>query len=474
MAPSVSLCLLGVLLVLAGDEVIALSRNSVRGDMVMEEEELFGLFEVLGALLDDPEWAQVHPQPCTDTPWPGVQCELADDPPIFHVTKIHVGPDIINPPCKTTAHLSSSLQKLPYLKVLSIFSCFVTSDPVILSPTLFENLSSLEHLALGSNPALSGQIPSSLGHITSLRVLTLSQNNLRGNIPQELGGLLNLEQLDLSYNNLSGEIPEEIGRLKSLTIMDVSWNSLEGQVPYSLGQLNLLQKIDLGSNKLVGRVPADLGKLKRLVLLDLSHNFINGPMPVTLSGLVQLQYLILDDNPINSGIPLFAVSLKRLTSISLSGCGLTGPIPNSLSSLKNLTALSLDNNSLTGTVPPSLGSLPNLDQLNVSNNQLSGELLLPEKFIGRLGKRLDVRGNSRLCTSNKRNFSFYLETPACLDKIGNGDHKICPEQNQDEAKGMQSSSWFHGKMKSSNNGVAFSDQKHLLCTFLLSFLSFFL
>ncbi|KAF2305454.1 hypothetical protein GH714_005476 [Hevea brasiliensis] len=461
MAPSVSLCLLGVLLVLAGNEVmIALSRNSDGGDTVMEEEELLGLFKVFGALLDDPEWARVHPQPCTDTPWPGVQCELAEDPPIFHVTKIHIGPDIINPPCKTTAHLSSSLQKLPYLKVLSIFNCFVTSDPVILSPTLFETLSSLEHLALGSNPALCGQIPSSLGHIASLRVLSMSQNNLRGNIPHELGGLLNLEQLDLSYNNLSGEIPEEIGGLKSLTILDVSWNSLEGQVPYSLGQLNLLQKMDLGSNKLLGRIPQNLGKLKSLLLLDLSHNFMNGPMPVTLSGLEQLQYFILDHNPINSEIPLFVGSLKRLASISLSGCGLTGPIPYSLSSLKNLTALSLDNNSLIGTIPPSLGSLPNLDQLNVSNNQLSGELLLPEEFIGRLGKRLDVRGNNGLCTSNKKNVSIYLETPVCLDKISNCHHKICPEQNQDESRGMQSS-WYHGKTTSSNYGVGFPDQKLL-------------
>ncbi|KAF2316715.1 hypothetical protein GH714_042056 [Hevea brasiliensis] len=147
----------------------------------MEEEELLGLFEVFGALLDDPDWARVHPQPCTDTPWPGVQ-------------------------------------------------------------------------SLASNPTLSGQIPSSLGHVTSLRVLSLSQNNLQRSIPRELGGLVNLEQLDLSYNNLSGEIPKEIGGLKSLTILDLSWNSLEGQVPCSLGQLNLLHKIDLGSNKLLGRI----------------------------------------------------------------------------------------------------------------------------------------------------------------------------------------------------------------------------
>ncbi|KDP37991.1 hypothetical protein JCGZ_04634 [Jatropha curcas] len=464
-------------LVLAG-EVIALSSRNESDHMVMDKEELLGVFEVFDALLDDPIWAQLHPQPCTDTPWPGIQCEIAfdenkDNPPVFHVTKIHIGPDIVNPPCKSSAYLSNSLQKLPYLKVLSIFNCFLNS-PAILSPTLFDSLSSLEHLSLGSNPSLSGDIPSSLGQITSLRVLSLSQNNLLGNIPNEISGLVNLEQLDLSYNNLSGEIPKRIDGLKSLTILDLSFNNLEGQVPHSLGQLQLLQKIDLGSNNIVGRIPPELGKLKRLVLLDLSHNFMNGPIPETFSGLQQLQYLIADHNPINSGIPLFVGSLKRLTSMSLAGCGLRGTIPNSLSSLKNLTALSLDNNTLIGTIPSSLGFLPNLDQVNVSNNKLSGELLLPEEFIIRLGKRLDVRGNIGLCTSNgtysKKKISLYLKTPVCSGKIDNDG----PEENPDESKGMEPSR-FHGNISSNAVPPCLDHQKLLvLCIFVLSFWLFFL
>jgi hypothetical protein len=30
-------------------------------------------------LLGDPVWLQLHPRPCTDTPWLGLQCELAPD-----------------------------------------------------------------------------------------------------------------------------------------------------------------------------------------------------------------------------------------------------------------------------------------------------------------------------------------------------------------------------------------------------------
>ncbi|KAJ1430609.1 Leucine-rich repeat [Sesbania bispinosa] len=410
--------------------------NLHRGHMIMEKEELLGLFEMMNALLDDPDWAQAHPQPCTDTPWPGVECEVSNNPPIFHVTKIHIGPDIVSPPCKPSAYLSEYLLKLKYLKTLSVFNCFVAT-PVTIPKTLFGPFSSLEHLALVSNPTLSGEIPPSLGDVTSLRVLSLSQNNLQGNIPSQIGGLIWLEQLDLSYNNLTGQIPKEIGGLKSMTILDLSWNVIEGMLPHSLGQLQHLQKMDFHSNRLIGNIPPDLGSLKRLVLLDLSHNFISGPICETLSSLELLEYLLIDDNPIKGGIPQFIGKLRKLKSVSLSGCGLTGPIPNYFSSLKNLTALSLDNNSLTGPVPPNLGSLPNLDQLNISHNKLSGVLELPDNFIGKLGKRLDLRGNNELCISDQpdwKNLSSYLEIPSCLNMKQRNDNSLADGPLKDPSR----------------------------------------
>ncbi|TKY71960.1 Piriformospora indica-insensitive protein 2 [Spatholobus suberectus] len=412
---SLSLLLVGFLLFAC--EMVAMSSHVQGEEMVMEEDELLGLFEVMDALVDDPDWAQAHPQPCTDTPWPGVECEVSSDPPIFHVTKIHIGPDILSPPCKSSAYLSESLLKLTYLKTLSIFNCFVAS-PVDLPSTLFGPFSTLEHLALQSNPTLFGEITPSLGSLTGLRVLSLSQNSFQGNIPRQIGGLVSLEQLDLSYNNFSGEIPKEIGGLKSIAILDLSWNKIEGSLPCSLGQLQLLQKMDLSSNRLTGKIPPDLGNLKRLVLLDLSHNFISGPIPETLSNLELLEYFLIDYNPIKSEIPHFIGNLCKLKSVSFSGCGLIGSIPNSFSSLKNLTALSLDNNSLSGSVPPNLGLLPNLDELNISHNMLNGVLQLPDEFIGKLGKRLDVRGNSKLCISdqpNRKNLSSFLEIPSCVN-----------------------------------------------------------
>ncbi|KAK4440179.1 hypothetical protein Salat_0352800 [Sesamum alatum] len=412
-----SLVLVGFLVFLAANGVMMSSADTGGGGVDMEEEELFGLFEVMGSLLEDPNWAQMHPQPCTETPWPGVECELLEETSIFHVTKIHVGPDVITPPCKTSAKISESLLKLPYLKTLSLINCFTESSLVSLS--IVGALSFLEHLALESNPTLSGEIPSSISNLANLKTLCLSQNNLSGEIPKEIGGLANLQHLDLSHNNLTGSIPEEIGRLEKLAILDISWNSLQQVLPTSTGGLQFLEKIDLSYNRLQGRLPQELGKLKRLVLLDLSHNSLTGSIPENLSGLQQLQYLIMDSNPLNASFPSFIGSLIKLRVLSFSGCGLTGPISATFSNLTNLTALFLDNNSLNGTVPPELGTLPSVNALNFSRNQLSGELLFPQDFIHRLGQRLDIRENNGLCSSNEEaqdkntSTSRFLENPSC-------------------------------------------------------------
>ncbi|XP_077211086.1 uncharacterized protein LOC143846520 [Tasmannia lanceolata] len=418
MSPPLLLALffLRILLVGSTAEQSAI-KNLTDGASGMDSEELLGLFEVVSALLENPNWPQMHPHPCTDTPWPGIQCEVGqEEVPIFHVTKLHIGPDIANPVCKTSAKLSESLVRLPYLKTLSIFSCFIIST-VTLPPSLFGTFSYLEQLVIKSNPSLSGEIPPSLAEVSTLKVLSLSQNSLQGRIPKEFGRLDSLMQLDLSYNDLSGEIPDEIGGLRSLTILDLSQNGLQGQVPYTLGQLQSLQKIDLSSNMIVGTIPPHIGILSMLVLLDLSNNLLSGPIPEALSDLKELEYFLVENNPINTRIPMFLGSLTKLTVLSLAGCGFSGPIPTSIGSLAHLITLSLDRNRLSGTVPPNLGALPNLSQLNLSQNLLSGELSFPEEFVNRLGKRLDVRGNSGLCTRQDqyKNLSLNLDTPPCLD-----------------------------------------------------------
>ncbi|KAM0833725.1 hypothetical protein ACQ4PT_064098 [Festuca glaucescens] len=379
---------------LAGDAPAELPRS-----------ELAAIYRVMADLLGDPTWPQLHPRPCTDTPWPGLQCELApDDSRRLRATRLHFGPDVSTPPCRPGARLAApAILGLPHLRTLSLFGCFVGAGPVELPPALFTNASSLEQLVLKSNPGLTGRIPATLTNLKSLQVLSLSQNGFRGEIPRELGGLAALQQLDLSYNNITGEIPEEIGGMASLSILDLSWNSISGGVPAALGSLRMLQKADLSYNRLAGTVPPEVGSLKELVFLDLSHNGLSGPLPASLAGLAKLQYLLLQDNPIGTAVPAVVGSLRRLQVLGLSGCNLTGPIPRgAFAALGSLMALSLDRNRLDGPIPASLGALPHLGQLNLSQNRLAGEIALPGEFVARLGRRLDVRGNEELCVGRGR------------------------------------------------------------------------
>ncbi|GER24606.1 leucine-rich repeat receptor-like protein kinase family protein [Striga asiatica] len=286
--------------------LLAVLTSAAAGGPDMEEKELFGLFEVMGSLLDDPSWAQMHPFPCTDTPWPGLECELLVHSPTFHVTKIHVGPDVSSPPCKPSARISDSILKLPYLKTLSLISCFTnTKSPVFLPKSLFGPFPFLEHLTLSSNPSLTGKIPSNLSNLKNLRTLCLPENSLTGRIPATIGKLESLQQLDLSRNNLSGPIPVEIGELGNLSILDLSLNFLQGSLPGSMGRLKSIEKIDLGFNGLQGTLPVEFGELKTLTLLDLSRNLLTGQLPDELSGLQKLEYLIMDENPLNATFPNF-------------------------------------------------------------------------------------------------------------------------------------------------------------------------
>jgi hypothetical protein len=58
-----------------------------------------------------------------------------------------------------------------------------------------------------------GPLPSELGELWQLRVLSLGNNRLSGSLPSSLGHLTNLQRIVLHQNKLSGAIPLDLCRL---------------------------------------------------------------------------------------------------------------------------------------------------------------------------------------------------------------------------------------------------------------------
>ncbi|GKV52135.1 hypothetical protein SLEP1_g58727, partial [Rubroshorea leprosula] len=258
---------------------------------------------------------------------------------------------------------------------------------------------------------LTGQIPPSVGNLTNLSWLDLSDNQLGGSLPVSDGTTPGLDKLvktlhfHLGQNKLSGEIPEQIfSSNMALIHLLLDGNELTGPIPSTLGLVQALLVVRLHNNSLIGNVPSNLNNLTNLTDLYLSNNKLSGTLP-NLTGMSSLQTLDLSNNGFNpSVIPAWVSSSSSLKTLYLSNNTLSGTLPNLtgmsslqtldlsknsfdssaiprwVSSLSSLTTLRMESTQLQGQVPTELFSLPNLQTIELKDNQLNGTLSIGTKF----------------------------------------------------------------------------------------------
>ena len=223
-------------------------------------------------------------------------------------------------------------------------------------------------LDLGWNQ-LSGEIPTELGRLASLRWIDLGGNVLSGEIPAELGHLASLGWMDLRWNVLSGEIPGELGNLSNLQWLFVQGNQLSGCVPVNLRDQLDLNESDLGELPFCGVDDTDTSaaiEADRKTLVAL-YNATNGDNWGN-------NYNWLSDRPIGEWWGVTTDDSGRVIELQLDVNELRGEIPAALGSLVKLKRLDLLWNHLSGGIPAELGRLPNLEFLNLGWNKLSGEI----------------------------------------------------------------------------------------------------
>ncbi|PWA94706.1 leucine-rich repeat protein [Artemisia annua] len=271
-----------------------------------------------------------------------------------------------------------------------------------------------------SGTGLHGLIPESLGRMTSLRVLYLGSNKLEGYnqlagpIPIFLERLGSLQTFSVSSNLLNRTIPDSVGLLTKLDLLDVSNNSLGGVVNEAhFSNLSVLKYLDLSSNrklrfnvsrewippfqlrtirlgscKISDEFPTWLQNQKELDELILSNTSITGSLPACgplvnlpfgdpLNGFKDENYgsLYLQNNLFNGFIPKLLCRRTGLEYLDLSRNRLTGNIPNCLVKLQNLRMMIFSSNRLSGIIPNSLGYMsPILSWLNLNDNNLIGEV----------------------------------------------------------------------------------------------------
>ncbi|KAH0648566.1 hypothetical protein KY285_033814 [Solanum tuberosum] len=89
-----------------------------------------------------------------------------------------------------------------------------------------------------------------------------------------------MTSVDLSRNRFEGDIPNSIGSLSSLVLLNLSHNSFRGPIPAELAQLQQLEALDLSWNRLIGEIPGLLSSLTFLEVLNLSYNHLAGRIPI--------------------------------------------------------------------------------------------------------------------------------------------------------------------------------------------------
>ncbi|VVA22054.1 PREDICTED: LRR receptor [Prunus dulcis] len=280
-------------------------------------------------------------------------------------------------------------------------------------PDELASLKSLEYLAL-TELGLKGRIPRVIGNMCKLKFLSLSGNDFYGEKIEEFWRSLSncpnntiaLESLDLSYCGLEGQLPDSLGMLTSLQHLNLYNLFLWGSIPESIGNLSSLKTLDLHSSNLNGSIPKSLGKLSQLVELDLSNNswegilteahFINltGLKAISISSELEKKPMSLVLNVAYDWVPPFKLhalyirdcrvghgfwgllqSQTELVYVSLHNTFISGSISEEwLSEISSqVKLLDLSYNNFSGRLPLQL-KFPNLFHINLGYNQLEGPL----------------------------------------------------------------------------------------------------
>lgn len=252
-----------------------------------------------------------------------------------------------------------------------------------LSPSI-GNLTFLEEIRISDN-FFHGLIPAETGRLFRLQYLRFANNSFEGGLPQNLTRCSELKILDLRGNKLQGRIPEDLSSLSKLYVLSLSRNNFSGNIPPSLGNISSLQILSILRNNLTGNFPTELSQLLNLNTLELSSNKLSGKVPDQFYNLSSIQVLSVTNNLLNGTFPAtLGLTMPKLASFLADLNQFHGSIPPTLANASGLVKISIGDNSLTGPIPLNLGSLRGLQVLHFVHNPLGNDRANDISFISTL------------------------------------------------------------------------------------------
>ncbi|KAL5123206.1 Receptor kinase-like protein Xa21 [Glycine soja] len=214
------------------------------------------------------------------------------------------------------------------------------------------------------------------------RKYSIAVNNFGGHLPNSLGNLsTQLSQLYLGNNQMFGKIPSEIGNLVNLFVLSILYNHFEGIIPSAFGKLQKMQALELSGNKLSGVIPTSIGHFSRLFYLGLGENI--GAIPLEIFNLSSLtDALAVSQNSLSGSIPKEVGKLKHIDLLDVFENHQSGDIPGTIGECLMLPLFARNHSILFGITPrsstfrpvPKPPNISSLEYLNVSFNMLDGEV----------------------------------------------------------------------------------------------------
>ncbi|CAI0388704.1 unnamed protein product, partial [Linum tenue] len=244
-------------------------------------------------------------------------------------------------------------------------------------------------------------------NLLRLRQLDFTDNNLWGELPQCLSNLTSLRSLSMVNNEISGDISESpIPHLSD----GGGGGGYVGPFPEFLyHQTNLLylrmSKVEMkGDIGFLSWFPANNTNLKVFYLLNCS---LSGHFQIPIHPHKNLMDLDISNNGFISGPipPNICTIFPNIESLSLSGNKFFGKIPPQLSNCSFFHILEARNNQLTGEIPKEIWDLPMLSILDLSKNKLSGNL--PPGFVSPWMQEVYLSRNQLGGTLTTTNYTGY-------------------------------------------------------------------